>query len=180
VFRSIGVDLVTLELTHNYGTESLEGPVYHPGNAMASEALEKNGRDGFGHIAFNVPDVYKYCDDLVAKEVPFHKLPDEGRMKGLAFALDPDGYWVEIVTRGESKEAKEIENAANLSQTMLRVKDPVKSIAFYQHLGMTLLRTTHGSDFSLFFLANLTPELQQRFEAQVSLCSNVFVQLVFR
>jgi hypothetical protein len=24
----------------------------------------------------------------------------QGRMKGLAFALDPDGYWVEIVRRG--------------------------------------------------------------------------------
>ena len=29
----------------------------------------------------------------------FQKKPDEGRMKGLAFALDPDGYWVEIVPR---------------------------------------------------------------------------------
>ena len=26
--------------------------------------------------------------------------PDEGGMKGLAFAYDPDGYWVEIVKRG--------------------------------------------------------------------------------
>ena len=30
-------------------------------------------------------------------KVKFHKKPDEGRMKGLAFALDPDGYWLEIV-----------------------------------------------------------------------------------
>ncbi len=26
--------------------------------------------------------------------------PDGGTMKGLAFAYDPDGYWVEIVPRG--------------------------------------------------------------------------------
>jgi lactoylglutathione lyase len=159
---------VTLELTHNYGTEDQEGPVYHPGNAMASDELGANGRDGFGHIAFNVPDVYKTCDDLVAKGVAFRKLPDEGRMKGLAFALDPDGYWVEIVKRGTSPEALAIKNEANLSQTMLRVKDPVKSVAFYQHLGMTLLRASHGSDFSLFFLANLPPDEEQRFAEQVS------------
>lgn len=26
--------------------------------------------------------------------------PDDGSMKGLAFAYDPDGYWVEIIKRG--------------------------------------------------------------------------------
>jgi lactoylglutathione lyase len=34
---------------------------------------------------------------LLANGVAFHKKPDEGRMKGLAFALDPDGYWIELV-----------------------------------------------------------------------------------
>lgn len=33
---------VTLELTHNYGTEEKEGSVYHAGNQE---------KDGFGHIA---------------------------------------------------------------------------------------------------------------------------------
>lgn len=28
------------------------------------------------------------------------KAPDAGSMKGLAFARDPDGYWVEIIKRG--------------------------------------------------------------------------------
>lgn len=28
------------------------------------------------------------------------KEPDGGKMKGLAFVKDPDGYWVEIVKRG--------------------------------------------------------------------------------
>ena len=26
---------------------------------------------------------------------------DEGRMKGLAFAYDPDGYWIELVSRNK-------------------------------------------------------------------------------
>lgn len=28
--------------------------------------------------------------------VDFVKRPDDGRMKGLAFIKDPDGYWIEI------------------------------------------------------------------------------------
>lgn len=78
-------------------------------------------------------------------------------MKGLAFALDPDGYWIEIVKR----QAGLFKDEYNLSQTMLRVKDGPKSAKFYQeHLGMTLLRQTDYPQwgFSLFFLASLTPE----------------------
>lgn len=37
----------------------------------------------------------------------------------LAFAYDPDGYWVEIIKRGENHNIKTL---YNLSQTMLRVK----------------------------------------------------------
>lgn len=39
-------------------------------------------------------------------------------MKGLAFALDPDGYWIEIIGRGKSQMPEEF----NLSQTMIRIK----------------------------------------------------------
>lgn len=59
---------------------------------------------------------------------------DEGRMKGLAFAYDPSGYWVELVKR--NKEAGFPEKF-NLGQTMLRVKDADKSLAFYAGMGMT-------------------------------------------
>ena len=34
---------VALELTHNYGTEKLEGAVYHGGNAMEDEGLGARG-----------------------------------------------------------------------------------------------------------------------------------------
>jgi lactoylglutathione lyase len=43
------------------------------------------------------PDVYAACAELEAAGVRFQKRPDEGRMKGIAFALDPDGYWIEVV-----------------------------------------------------------------------------------
>eukprot|EP00238_Polyblepharides_amylifera_P001165 CAMPEP_0196571384 /NCGR_PEP_ID=MMETSP1081-20130531/1571_1 /TAXON_ID=36882 /ORGANISM="Pyramimonas amylifera, Strain CCMP720" /LENGTH=405 /DNA_ID=CAMNT_0041888313 /DNA_START=71 /DNA_END=1285 /DNA_ORIENTATION=- len=134
---------VALELTHNWGTEDKEGAVYHPGNA---------DKDGFGHLAFACEDVYKCCDELEAAGVEFKKKPDEGRMKGLAFVYDPDGYWMEIIGRAASPDAPKYAFA----QTMLRVKDPKKSIEFYTGtLGMTVVRESHFSDFSLFFLATL-------------------------
>ena len=101
-------------------------------------------------LAFvSVDDVYAASDKLEKAGCSFKKKPDEGRMKGLAFVYDPDGYWVEIVKRGEGSG---IANSYNFSQTMLRVKDPKKSIAFYQRLGMKVLVEKHYGDFSLFFL----------------------------
>uniref|UniRef100_A0A8C9GH18 Lactoylglutathione lyase n=1 Tax=Piliocolobus tephrosceles TaxID=591936 RepID=A0A8C9GH18_9PRIM len=41
----------------------------------------------------------------------------------------------------------------NFSQTMLRIKDPEKSLYFYIHiLGMKLIYVKHNNDFSLYFL----------------------------
>ena len=74
-----------------------------------------------------------------------------GRMKGLAFVYDPDGYWVEVVKRGDNHDIK---NEMNFSQTMLRIKDPSKSIPFYQKLGMKVLTEKHFDDFSLYFLGS--------------------------
>lgn len=47
---------------------------------------------GFGHIAVMTRDVYGECAALEADGVRFQKRPDEGKMKGIAFALDPDGW----------------------------------------------------------------------------------------
>lgn len=67
-------------------------------------------------------------------------------MKGLAFAYDPDGYWIELVAR--DKEAGHPEKY-NLGQTMLRVKDVSKALDFYcgqGGLGMTKASGNHGGD----------------------------------
>ena len=137
---------VTLELTHNWGTEDDPAQKYHPGNEPG---------DGFGHIAFAVPDVYAATERLEAAGVTFKKKPDEGRMKGIAFFYDSDGYWVELVERAEGTA-----NAPyfTLAQTMLRVKDPKKSLEFYtKHFGLTLVRESHypSGNFSNYFLATL-------------------------
>lgn len=79
-----------LELTHNWGTESDEAFAgYHNGNDVPQ---------GFGHIAFTVPDVTAICTRLDEMGAEFVKRPDDGAMKGIAFVKDPDGYWVEILS----------------------------------------------------------------------------------
>jgi hypothetical protein len=39
--------------------------------------------------------------------------PDEGRMKGLAFVADPDGYWIEVISRLEESA---VQNKYTLAQ----------------------------------------------------------------
>lgn len=154
-----------LELTHNYSTQEQPGPVYHPGNQMQDPASDEPGRDGFGHIAFNTDDVHRACAQLEQEGVTFKKRPNEGRMPNIAFVLDPDGYWVEIV--GRKGFAPNIKNTFNLSQTMLRIKDPAKSLAFYQALGMTLVRKSPASDFCNYFLASLRADQATMLAAQL-------------
>eukprot|EP00850_Spirogloea_muscicola_P006184 SM000029S10479 [mRNA] locus=s29:324268:326149:- [translate_table: standard] len=92
----------TLELTHNWGTESDPNCQHHNGN--------KDPR-GYGHIGLVVDDVRKACERFEQLGIQFVKRPDEGiqglhslrqrfvtgQMKGLAFIQDPDGYWIEIL-----------------------------------------------------------------------------------
>eukprot|EP00586_Coscinodiscus_wailesii_P014091 CAMPEP_0172502670 /NCGR_PEP_ID=MMETSP1066-20121228/161814_1 /TAXON_ID=671091 /ORGANISM="Coscinodiscus wailesii, Strain CCMP2513" /LENGTH=336 /DNA_ID=CAMNT_0013278007 /DNA_START=113 /DNA_END=1123 /DNA_ORIENTATION=+ len=132
----------TLELTYNHGTEKEDFKGYHPGN---------DDRDGFGHVAFNCDDVYAASENLAKAGVTFKKKPDEGRMKGLAFAYDPDGYWVGIVKRSKPGI---IPNEFNFSQTMLRIKDPKKTIPFYESLGMKVIRSKNYGTFTNYFLVS--------------------------
>ena len=77
-----------LELTWNYGTENDASFKYHDGNAEPQ---------GFGHIALSVDDLDKACARFDEQRVRWKKRLTDGRMKNVAFVLDPDGYWIEII-----------------------------------------------------------------------------------
>lgn len=77
-----------LELTWNHGTENDESFQYHNGNDQPQ---------GFGHICVTVDDLNAACQRFEELGVNWKKRLTDGRMKSVAFILDPDNYWVEIV-----------------------------------------------------------------------------------
>ncbi|KAL8977305.1 MAG: hypothetical protein Q9205_006863, partial [Flavoplaca limonia] len=140
-----------LELTHNYGTE--DDPSYKPANGNSDP-----GR-GFGHVCISVDNIQAACQRIEDAGYRFKKKLSDGRMRHVAFALDPDDYWVEIISNNKVEDTEGIEetdpSTYRFNHTMIRVKDHTKSLRFYQEtLGMSLLRTSESpsSGFNLYFL----------------------------
>jgi lactoylglutathione lyase len=71
-----------LELTYNYDPEVYTG-----------------GRN-FGHLAYEVDDIYATCDKLMKAGVVINRPPRDGRM---AFVRSPDNISIELLQKGESK-----------------------------------------------------------------------------
>jgi lactoylglutathione lyase len=73
-----------VELTYNWGTDK-----YDLGNA-------------FGHIALEVDDAYKACDDIKKRggKVTREAGPMKHGSTVIAFIEDPDGYKIELIQRG--------------------------------------------------------------------------------
>ena len=70
-----------LELTYNWDTEDYAG-----------------GRN-FGHLAYEVDDIYEICAKLQAAGVTINRPPRDGHM---AFVRSPDGISIEILQKGAS------------------------------------------------------------------------------
>ncbi|SNZ07493.1 VOC family protein [Cohaesibacter gelatinilyticus] len=75
-----------LELTHNWDPEQYG-----------------EGRN-FGHLAYEVDDIYELCKNLMDQDVIINRPPRDGRM---AFVRSPDGISIELLQKGEAKEPQE-------------------------------------------------------------------------
>ncbi|WP_292895872.1 MULTISPECIES: lactoylglutathione lyase [unclassified Nitratireductor] len=75
-----------VELTYNWDPENYEG-----------------GRN-FGHLAYEVDDIYALCDRLMKAGVTINRPPRDGRM---AFVRSPDGISIELLQKGGAKEPAE-------------------------------------------------------------------------
>jgi lactoylglutathione lyase len=140
-----------IELTHNYGTENDPNYKVSTGNSEPR---------GFGHTCVSVDNLQAACQRLEDAGYKFQKKLTDGRMRHIAFVLDPDGYWVEVVGLKPLEATEGITttdvSTYRMNHTMIRVKDPVKSLQFYQEvLGMSLVRKNENPDnkFNLYFLA---------------------------
>ena len=58
----------------------------------------------FGHLAFEVDDIYETCASLEKNGVPVLRPPRDGKM---AFVKSPDGHSVELLQRGAALPPKE-------------------------------------------------------------------------
>ena len=75
-----------IELTYNWDSE------------------EYGGGRNFGHLAYEVDNIYETCSQLIDHGVVINRPPREGRM---AFVRSPDNISVELLQRGEALQRQE-------------------------------------------------------------------------
>lgn len=80
-----------------------ECPVELTYNWDGDEGLPADSRH-FGHLAYEVDDIYAYCADLAANGIVINRPPRDGRM---AFVRSPDNISIEILQKGEALAAAE-------------------------------------------------------------------------
>jgi len=82
VFLSAGEGEAELELTHNW-----------------DQAEPYTGGRNFGHVAYEVENIYALCQHLMDEGVTVLRPPRDGRM---AFVRSPDQISVELLQRGDA------------------------------------------------------------------------------
>lgn len=81
-----GDEAAQVELTHNWDAEDFD-----------------EGRN-FGHLAYEVDDIYALCQELMDAGVTINRPPRDGRM---AFVRSPDNISVELLQKGDALPAQE-------------------------------------------------------------------------
>ncbi|RBI72382.1 lactoylglutathione lyase [Roseovarius sp. TE539] len=80
-----------------------ECPVELTWNWDGDEGLPSDSRH-FGHLAYEVEDIYALCQHLMDNGVTINRPPRDGRM---AFVRSPDNISVELLQEGQAKEPAE-------------------------------------------------------------------------
>ena len=83
-----------------------------PGDGIGSEveltynwdAEEYGEGRNFGHLAYEVENIYDLCQSLMDKGVTINRPPRDGRM---AFVRSPDGISIELLQAGDALPAQE-------------------------------------------------------------------------
>ncbi len=86
VHSAARVEAPTLELTYNWDAEEYTG-----------------GRN-FGHLAYEVDDIYTYCQHLMDSGVTINRPPRDGYM---AFIRSPDNISIELLQKGKPLDKQE-------------------------------------------------------------------------
>ena len=85
-FLGESTDGPMVELTHNWGER------------------EYTGGDQFGHLAYEVEDIYQICEHLMSMGVTINRPPRDGHM---AFVKDPNNISIELLQAGQRLPEKE-------------------------------------------------------------------------
>jgi len=85
-------DVAEVELTYNWPPED------------GSPAEQYGGGRNFGHLAYEVDDIYAACQRLSDGGVTINRPPRDGHM---AFVRTPDGISIELLQKGGSLEPAE-------------------------------------------------------------------------
>jgi lactoylglutathione lyase len=80
IFLATELGAAEIELTHNWDSEE-------------DYTVGRN----FGHLAFEVDDIYQYCEKLMAAGVVINRPPRCGHM---AFVKSPDNVSIELLQKG--------------------------------------------------------------------------------
>jgi lactoylglutathione lyase len=118
-----------VELTHNYGTE--DDPDYKIANGNTDPR-------GFGHLAISVDNIQAACQRIQDAGYKFQKTLTDGKMKHIAFALDPDGYWVEVIGQKSVEESESVKDTDVATYRMVHVMTMIVEIVQLTH-GRTIL-----------------------------------------
>ncbi len=87
IFLATEIGGPEIELTHNWGSEE-----------------EYNTGRNFGHLAFEVNDIYQTCQKLIDAGVVINRPPRDGHM---AFVKSPDNISIELLQKDGSLDPQE-------------------------------------------------------------------------